>query len=297
LYEKLIFYSCAAKHKSRAALRGDLALFKLLSKVSVYTTSLISTELVLTLGSKMLRVPSNRASIYHEINGSILKIYVPSQKRQKQSCYRSQLPKLLSGILRLDQTATFDISTIMESRLRDLEDMLVEQDIPPVDWIEKPVIDLKDFPEDDDTSTPTVSEADTLIGGMSRPFTPSNPVSRGRDQSNYYSPASYRPLHQYPKLIEQVTRCAERAGGKNIQPIEVACSRFNHEATFGSREADQIAHDRRIGAAGEAYVSLPFQLSLSAQANTFIAGVQITLCSSPIVLFRQLAQYNPWCFI
>ncbi len=41
----------------------------------------------------------------------------------------------------------------------------------------------------------------------------------------------------------------------SIPPLEHAPVVFDHTATFGIRDLNEFSHDRRIGAAGEAYVS------------------------------------------
>ena len=73
---------------------------------------------------------------------------------------------------------------------------------------------------------------------------------------------------QYPRLIEQVVRSAQRAGLRHDAPggtdrfgvadaspsPDLFNDTFDHTATFGDRDANEFAHDRRIGAAGEAFV-------------------------------------------
>jgi hypothetical protein len=236
--------SCAAKYKSIKALRGDGALFDQLSKATVHTTEKISTNLVLSVGADTISVPSDRAFIHHDTRDTKLKIYVPKDERKRRACYRSQLPELLTSILGAGSHATFNVSSIVTSTLRDLDEVLIEQDIPPVDWIRKPVIEDKDYVEDERPyPAALVAENDditTLIGGISRLAT--------------------KPPAQYPEFIDRVVGSAQRAANNYLAPEAAAPSKdeklshLDYQAMFGNRNRDPSAYDRRIGAAGEAYV-------------------------------------------
>ncbi|USP74759.1 hypothetical protein yc1106_02033 [Curvularia clavata] len=261
-------YCCAAKHKSSKALHGDRALFEQLTTIRIYTTDCMATNLVLTLGSRPIRVPSKRIAIHSEISEGMIKIYVPNETQHRETCYRSQLPHLLTNILSVDRSATLDIWTIISSNIEDLEDILVQQDIPPVPWIDRPVIVVPYIPEDNRPITPpashTSSDSETPFP-RSRPITPdATPTHHRRAvpilNTGYIAAGTSPP--DYPALIEQVVRSAQRAGRMRHNTEDVAdqipfadrAREFDHYATFGSRERDPFAHDRRIGAAGEGYV-------------------------------------------
>ncbi|KAI8941154.1 hypothetical protein NX059_002391 [Plenodomus lindquistii] len=278
-------FCCAAKHKSPEALRDDRTLFDLLAEAAVFATSKISTQLVLRVGMRKIAVESDRSFIHHERADQQLKIYVPSERQQQVACYESQLPKLLAAILCVPPEATFDVSRILRSGVAQLDDVLQEQDIFDVSWIEKPVIELTDAPTDERPYTPVTpsafgdSDSTTIIGDGAVPRTPRTPLvnqnatprSADRPEMQVQQPAP----DQYPRLVEQVVRSAQRTNivrersdsaalftfgtpGRTPSPFTFGTPTpnepFDHVATFGVRDANEFAHDRRIGAAGEAFV-------------------------------------------
>ncbi|CAO2653065.1 Nn.00g024760.m01.CDS01 [Neocucurbitaria sp. VM-36] len=267
-------YCCAAKYKSIKALRDDKTLFDQLSNVRIYTTSEISTHLVLALRTGSLSVQSDRVFIHHEVVEDHIKIYVPAEERQRKTCYRSQLPELLASILGVDASAKFNISSIVISDLRDLDDVVREQDVPTVDWIEKPVFSTSEVSEDDHDGAPTPrsafgdSDTGTFVNQESRPLTPRTPSRHENEYQRTPSRANVQDMirdatpAQYTRLIEQVVQSAQRANNQQLaRNIDVARTApldeegdFDHVAIFGVRENNEFAHDRRIGAVGEAFV-------------------------------------------
>jgi hypothetical protein len=274
LSKRLTSCSCAAKYKSSKALRRDCALYHQLSQALIHTTDDISTDLVITLGTNSVSVKSDRAFIHHNTSDGTVKIYVPKDERQRRACYRSQLPELLTNILGVSSIATFNISSIVTSTLGDLEDVLIEQDIPPVEWIERPVVVISEGVEEERLVSPasvvenddTVTLVDLQTGLATSTATP---IGHGRMVSAVdveHSVGTTPPAH-YPEFIEQVVRSAQRAGYRyrdaevpvaNTPPRDEEFRDFDHQATFGNRNRNQFEHDRRIGAAGEAYVGVSF---------------------------------------
>jgi hypothetical protein len=288
--------SCAAKHKSVHALPGDRTLFAQLSAAIVLQANL-STQLVMDVENhpdSPMKAECNRPSIHYQAVENVLKLYVPKDRQQRRACYRSQLPKLLADIIGVDSSAHYDISVIMSSDLRSLDDVLIELDISSVSWIAKPERDISD---DDDSATsiqgtlqdsssrsasnsPSSTE-NTLVEHRSNLRTPGSSASRSRfhlgirdmddvedveDDDEAFVPTP--PPPQYHEFVEQVLRNARRSGYANTSnsnriPISGSSplngpspTAFDRTATFGDRTADQMKHDRRIGAAGEAFVSL-----------------------------------------
>jgi hypothetical protein len=265
--------SCAAKYKSNKALRGDRVLFSQLSRLDIYTTDDISTNLVLASGPTPLSVQSDRSFIHHDITDDKINIYVPEGERERRSCYRSQIPTLFASILSVGAAAAFDISCIISSSLRDLDDVLLEQDIPQVEWIEKPVIVIPDEPEEfERPSTPAtpVDGRDALVRLYPPPgvITPDATPTRHGSARVDAGPRVAAPVatpSQLPELIEQVVRVARRVGNTyrtagnpaaQAQDENDQLRYFDHLATFGSRETDS-SHNRKIGAVGEGYASRP----------------------------------------
>jgi hypothetical protein len=266
--------SCAAKYKSHQALRDDHVLFEQLLQAVIYTTDEITTNLVLTLPTRSISIHSDRLAIHHDISDGKIKIYVPKDQKQRQACYRSQLPKLLASILGVTSGATFDISSIVGCSLLDLENVLVEQDVSPVEWIERPVVIIPDVTIEETPRTPPSTVADsetaTLLNIRSGPITPEATPTRSRRAVSTIEPEHIVETalpEQYPRLIEQVVESAQRAGYRYLnaeadiddaEAVRGQYPQFDHFATFGTRTGNAFAHDRRIGAAGEAYVYIVF---------------------------------------
>ncbi|CAG5182746.1 uncharacterized protein ALTATR162_LOCUS10314 [Alternaria atra] len=218
-------YCCATKYKSVKALRGDCTLFETLSTARVLkgdlATHLVIDKRDLDFQSK---VRSDRSFIHHEITEGSLKLYVPEHHKQRSTCYRSQLPKLLAEIMEIDSTACHDISVIIESDLRALEDVLVEHDITIVSWIEQPVLDISDI-EDSVTSSP---RSQYMLDAA-------NPDMRRR-ASTISSTGSMSPSE---------STLVDYAASSSMQIIS------NPRVSRSSNQAD---HDRHNGALGEAFV-------------------------------------------
>ena len=155
-----------------------------------------------------------------------MKLYVPEHHKQRSTCYRSQLPKLLAEIMEIDSTACHDISVIIESDLRALEDVLVEHDITIVSWIEQPVLDISDI-EDSVTSSP---RSQYMLDAA-------NPDMRRR-ASTISSTGSMSPSE---------STLVDYAASSSMQIIS------NPRVSRSSNQAD---HDRHNGALGEAFASL-----------------------------------------
>lgn len=267
----LIPFSCAAKYKSSQALRGAHKLYERLSQAVIYTTDDMTTSLVLVHANRTISVRSDRLAIHHDFSDGKLRLYVPADLQQRRACYRSQLPRLMSVILEVDPGATFTISSIISCSLADLEDVLIEQDVPAVEWIDKPTVVLRDILPDESLNTPISARTDgdmtTLLNPSSGIITPESSPTRYRrsvsaPDSEYLIETP--PPEQYPELIEQVIESARQAGNRYrdagsvpYEPVVHGQYRvFDHIATFGTRNGNTFTHDRRIGAAGEAYVSL-----------------------------------------
>ncbi|KAJ4360929.1 uncharacterized protein N0V89_001498 [Didymosphaeria variabile] len=273
-------YCCAARYKSTKALRGDVVLFNHLSNARIYITDCISTDLVLELKNGPIKVRSDRLAVHHEFCSGQLNFYVPKDERQRKSCYRSQLPKLLASIMGVDLNATQAILQILSCNLLELDDILSEQDITTVDWIPKPTFRAPASPvfgpsspnepltspvshnlEAFERATPTPSSSTTAVSRASTaglgdlyeqiPRTPDTSTSRP-------------PL--YETFVEEVVQSAFRARNRERRPSphpgahrdasdnDLPAREYDHEETFGSRHTDERAHDSRIGASGEAYV-------------------------------------------
>jgi hypothetical protein len=198
----------------------------MLSTVRIFRGEL-ATHLVIDEKDPKLhfKVRSDRSYIHHEIEEGSLDIYVPKSPKQCQTCYRSQLPKLLAEIMYIDSSACHDISVIIGSDLRVLDDILVEHDISSVSWIEKPVLDIRN---DENRAMSPPSSPDTRNAAN---------AGRGRRASLVSSTRSLSPSES--TLVDYVTASSRQA----VSNFRV------------SRSSDQADNDRHNGALGEAFVS------------------------------------------
>jgi hypothetical protein len=135
-----------------------------------------------------------------------------------------------------------------------LDDVMQEQDISPVPWITKPPREGAS-PRTEDRGTPGTPGP---IGNLSPP--------RWRTASGIGTPVT---TSRYRDLLEHIITHVNgpnhggEAGVWNLSEIRDALpgngehgKDFDRDATFGEREGDQMAHDRKIGAAGELYVGV-----------------------------------------
>lgn len=227
------------------------------------------------------------------------------------------MPILLASILGVDLTAKLDVSTIMTSHLAEIDEVFQYQDIPSVDWVEKPVVVVPETRANEppmvtpvyspiasvfnDSRAPTVVGEEVQTRGIvdnelsrATPVQGAN-VSEPNDlraptviveevqttvtAGNHRDYAQYTPVRvtartitpepempsQYARLIQQVVRLGQRAGSRLLNPGFNEAHPATHEErlwfgmseTFGIRNNDPFAHDMRIGAVGEAYVSPP----------------------------------------
>ncbi|OAL53028.1 hypothetical protein IQ07DRAFT_585016 [Pyrenochaeta sp. DS3sAY3a] len=133
-------FCCAAKFKSQKALRGDRALFDQLSTATVLTTNDIRTNIVIQLGPRVITAENDRLFLHHTNIDQQLKIYVPADQEKRRQCYKYQMHILLASILGVYSTAQSNIQNILTSHIGDIDEVFQFQDIPSVDWVEKPVV-------------------------------------------------------------------------------------------------------------------------------------------------------------
>ena len=213
------------------------------------------TSLVVNLKHRQVTVNSDRVYLHSEILDGQLKLYVPNDHVQQKTCYRSQLPNQLRKILGIrSEGAAFPISLILSNDIEILDDVMQEQDISPVPWITKPPREGAS-PRTEHRGTPGTPSS---IGNLGSP--------RWRAASGIGTPATtsrYRDLLQH--IITHVNGSSHEneAGVWNLLEIRDALpgngehgKTFDRDATFGERDRDQMAHDRKIGAAGELYVGV-----------------------------------------
>lgn len=196
--------------------------------------------------------------LHFEILDGQLKLYVPNDPHEQKRCYRSQLPTLLCKLLGISSLgADHPISLILGNDVDALDDIMQEQDISQASWITKPLRE----------DAPSRSEQGDILG------TPSSSIGN-------LTPSTWQAAHsmrtsapatteRYRDLLAHViTRATESNHADddtawNLSEIRAALPAngehsqiFDRNETFGERDRDQMAHDRKIGAAGEAYVGV-----------------------------------------
>ena len=211
-----------------------------------------------------------------------LTIYVPEDPRQRRVCYRSQLPRLLANLTGCDAAAVDDISNIVSCQANELNDVILERDITDVTWIAQPTLDLIELQEneqpqiqndvrqdspDDIARLERNDSADTSDARSAPRASSVLPVAvveqlrgaRGATRLTTYSSISQQ--EQYRKLLDQLFHSAR--GMAN----QLVCT-FDSSATFGIKETNEFIYNRRIGAAGEAFVSFPTTLRCDTEIHT-----------------------------
>ena len=64
--------------------------------------------------------------------------------------------------MNVSSAAVFNISSILACSLSELDDVLSEQDIPSVDWIGRPLVEVLEQSEDGEPRTPSQASAFNL---------------------------------------------------------------------------------------------------------------------------------------
>jgi hypothetical protein len=193
--------------------------------------------------------------LHSEILDGQLKLYVPNDHVQQKTCYRSQLPNLLGKILGISsEGAAFPISLILSNDIEMLDDVMQEQDISPVPWITKPPREGAS-PGTEHRGTPGTPGS---IGNLSPPRwrtaraigTPAT-TSRYRDLLGHIIARVNGPSHEDEVGVWNLSEIRDALPGNGEHG-----KNFDRDETFGERDRHQMAHDQKIGAAGELYVGV-----------------------------------------
>lgn len=209
-------------------------------------------------------------------------IYVPQHPQQRRICYRSRLPRIIASIIGCDLAAVDDISNLLGCRLEELDDVLSERDVTAVTWITMPTIDPSEVRELQQRTLVDLVGGDN-IGGDSTDeeslhednnfatvdLHEERSASLGTRQMTFRFPAESNRRAtttarlmdrtqelQYGELLEQIIRIAH---GIHFGVLKT----FDNAATFGSRATDEFVYTKKIGAAGELFVSYTLFSKLS----------------------------------
>lgn len=242
------------------------------------------TTLVLQLQDRTLEVQSDRTCLHHAVSNDELRIYMPEDPKKQRICRRSQLPGVLATISGCNQAAIADISAILSCHIDDLDDIMLERDITDVPWIERPALDLAELQEDERTDTlgdnddshrtngvllDEQATHDVLLVQSSSATQRMVSITPGRPSNDHVMVESESEevvavrTEQYCRLLDQLVTCAH--GGDIITNHT-----FRSTATFGHPGVDNFEYNRRIGAAGEAYVRLSHSIRISDYRTNFV---------------------------
>jgi hypothetical protein len=174
--------------------------------------------------------------------------------------------------------AEHQVSRILETRLADLDELLLELDIPEVSWITKPTIDFatqnsppeselegdSDIEPDVVFPGPATREGTAVSAGYIREDSVSAGYIRGDSMSSGYwrsdtprvRTVSVEPQvpsdEMYAELLDQVIQFAQWSVYEHGTRPDGQY--FDHVQTFGDYELHRSFHNNRIGAAGELLV-------------------------------------------
>lgn len=261
----------------------------------VYESVGFKKSLVLQLNEVTASVQSDSGSVHIEEINDVLRIYVPRDDSDRQRCYNIDLPQALGHYFGLrDSTASAilslvfvipenlidesldrhgvvrvspDISQRPESEFPDtttLEARVEEDHVIPGSGESQESDQGIHTPRDTPRSSPetTVELPRTIVTHYRtstpppRPFTVPYPDRAFPDTV----PRTVSEHHLYIQLLDKVIRLARPlALSEALQrPIHTGGSNpsASHESVFGVRSENQLAHDIKIGAAGELFVSL-----------------------------------------
>jgi hypothetical protein len=193
--------------------------------------------------------------LHSEILDGQLKLYVPNDHAQQKACYRSQLPSLLGKILGIScEGGAFPISLILSNDIEMLDDVMQEQDISPVPWITEPSREGAS-PGTEYGGTPGTPGS---IGNLSPPgwrtasgIGASATTNRYRDLLGHIITRVNGPNHEDEVGVWNLSDIRDALPGNGEHGKS-----FDRDATFGERDRNHMAHDQKIGAAGELYVGV-----------------------------------------
>lgn len=210
-----------------------------------------------------------------------IKIFVPADTHERRTCYRTQLPGAILTILGIKDTeALLPINRLlnMQHETSSEASLMEEHDIPLVSWVTPPdtlfvrrAASPETGPLESASDVWAVSESNSASSTLLESDPEYERTNEARAVGTARSGLAEDHVKRYRQLlghiIEQVTRTYTAANtGMTITwnvnnwldalPESVDVPRlFGRDDVFGVRSEDQLAHDMKIGAAGELFVS------------------------------------------
>ncbi|PGH03863.1 hypothetical protein GX51_03851 [Blastomyces parvus] len=286
-------YRCALHYNPEIENNQVSNLRQQLQRAAVYESSGFKRILVLQLNEFTITADSGNGLVHIENYNNMLHVYVPRDPKDRQRCYSSHLPSTLARFLKLkDREARFIFQIIFLSPSGSIEILLDDNGIVPAPVEDLPGVGF-DASADSAlwaSSADSVSEdreaEDTTVRFHTPPSRseaipePSYQVETARPvvTSHQASARSIRPftlpaiplalpdggdepvprMTQFVQLLCNVIRLARQATLPEAFQVPTNGSNGHRNTTsgclFGVRSENQLAHDIKIGAAGELYV-------------------------------------------
>ena len=212
---------------------------------------------------------SDRALIKVEESKLDLKLYLPQNAASLWSCYRSQLLAQLMRILGIDHLgAEKQIYRLLTEEITQLQDVMVDEDIPHVSWLECPKIPAE---ENEHAAPATRLELTTAAAAFKTTnkhlnLTVKFPIGR-MSELPVEIPEPTRPTAKYRQLLEKVVTQAQQIFGEkqDLDSLSMTSVRealdevslpLNMHQILGIQASQATSFEAcaKIGAAGELFV-------------------------------------------
>ncbi|KAL3457946.1 hypothetical protein BJX64DRAFT_267650 [Aspergillus heterothallicus] len=270
---------CVLHYKAAYPETGPTDELDQLKRVAVYLSDGFKKTLQLRLNDVEATVESDTGLVHINVSGDSLRIYIPRGQRDRQRCYSLHLPQALVDHFGLrDPEASLMFQLVFVTSDDFIDDMLDRNGIircsPEVaeseDEETQPLSMGRDISDHEDVETVTDgidtprSSSVSIEIPMERrashhrlAFPAPRPVTV-RDQEDIHpTPAALpSPNAHYIQVLDDILKLAGRLSLRQAIERTAAAGRgiVAHESAFGVRSDGQIAHDIKIGAAGELFV-------------------------------------------
>lgn len=268
--------SCACYFESLQAKDGGHELLRKLMHAIVYQTDNIVMTVGLELNGRVIEAQSTTGTLHIEDDDSSLKLYVPKDEKDREICFFTQLPeRLVSHWAISDRAAVKIIGDALTASTYALDGILREYGITELPGL-RPAEDAEIGEGGKDYIGPT---SRTITAGvtntsakLSTPSTLSSaataPAGLAFTQSRAIAPEEAEDVvnrsgaSEYEALLDRVIRAVEQVDlpvhetftSHTTDPTNSAGAAADPDILFGVRTQDAMAHDMKIGAAGELYV-------------------------------------------
>lgn len=291
--------SCAISYRSLPFNRSPQLLYNLLLATTVLTTEGISTQYTIQHenGDVIGPISQNTGHVHIQEQDGSWQIFVPRNRDAREVCYMRELPHALTKRFQITQSASENISHILNSSIAVIDELLEQGGIGEVPGVEvRPRrsvedrdehgfdIDEEPAPSDVSGGEPRFSErlntpTSSIFGEGGVRASPRQVVVPPRRPSPAYLERNeFFTDNAYLELLDNVIRIARRTTIPHRSALAGPANGqfhpgFDHDAAFGIRSQGQMNHDVKIGAAGELFVSWHDPKSGLKFLQWFITGI------------------------